>query len=416
MRLQLTAVLLLVASSAHADDRSEVSTSLFAEQRDGGKGGLVVVHPQALLGFDLGSVMSLDLSYAADIVSGATSTVYQADAVSSATTFSDMRNEGSIGIGFAGKRSKLVVGATFGAERDYLTRQLSAAATIDLPGRNTTVGLAYSHSFDAVCDRDNAAVKPIEARALTGGDACDKGNYISPEANAAAGTVWRDVAIDTAQVTLTQNLSPTSNMQLALYGQILEGFQSNPYRRVRIGSNSPQEHIPDTRARWSSSLRVNKFLPKLRGAVHAGARFYNDTWRIFSGDLELGYSQYVGNSILLKLYTRIYQQTAASFFKDAFFYQTASTAGEYWTGDRELAALRNGVLGAKLTIITIADETPVWKLFDKLQVNVKAEVLALDLLPADDPAMNVAGIDGQFIYGNRLVDSVTLQIGLLGSY
>ena len=49
-------------------------------------------------------------------------------------------------------------------------------------------------------------------------------------------TVWRDLSIDTAQATLTQNLSPTMNLQLALFGQVLEGFQSNPYRRVRIGA------------------------------------------------------------------------------------------------------------------------------------------------------------------------------------
>ncbi|MCX5744023.1 MAG: DUF3570 domain-containing protein [Proteobacteria bacterium] len=417
MRLQLTATALLLISSgrALAEDRSEVSTSLFAEQRDGGKGGLLVVHPQALLGFDLGSVLALDLSYAADIVSGATSTVYQADAISSATKFSDVRQEGSIGIGLAGKRSKLELGATFGTERDYLTRQLGGTATIDLPGRNTSVAIAYSHSFDAVCDRDNSAAKPIEAKALTGADACAKKSGVVAK-DTPGTTLWQDLAIDTAQVTVTQNVSPTMNAQVALYGQILEGFQSNPYRRVRIGANSPQEHIPDTRARWSISARLNRFLPKLHAAVHASARFYNDTWEVVAGDLELGYSQYVGNNLLLKFYVRAYQQGAASFFKDAFFYQTASTAGEYFTGDRELAPLRNGMLGAKLTLITVAGDKPVWGLFDKLSINVKGEAILLDLLPADDVASNTAGIDGQFIYGNKFVDAVVLQLGLLGTY
>ena len=58
---------------------------VFAEKRDGGKGGLTVIHPQADVGFDLGRYVTLDAGYAADAVSGATATIYQVDAVSSAT-------------------------------------------------------------------------------------------------------------------------------------------------------------------------------------------------------------------------------------------------------------------------------------------------------------------------------------------
>src|SRR5262249_51639047 len=149
------------------------------------------------------------------------------------------------------------------------------------------------------------------------------------------------LSIDTAQVTITQNISPTLNGQLAVYGQVLDGFQSNPYRRVRIGSAAPQEHIPNVRDRWSVSLRLNRFLPKLHSAAHFDARFYDDPWHVIGGDVELGYSQYIGTSLLLKVHARVYQQSAAAFFKDAFFYETQSTAGSYYTGDRELSPVRN---------------------------------------------------------------------------
>ena len=46
-------------------------------------------------------------------------------------------------------------------ERDYLSRQIGGDASIDLPGRNTTVDLAYSHSFDTVCDKDNGDAMPL---------------------------------------------------------------------------------------------------------------------------------------------------------------------------------------------------------------------------------------------------------------
>jgi hypothetical protein len=416
MRLQLTAALLLVLSGvAVADDRAEVSTMLFSEKRDGNKGGLTVVHPQADVGVDLGRYVTMDVGWSADAVSGATSTVYQVDAVSAATTFSDVRNEGNVALGFQGKRSRISFNATVGTERDYLSHQIGGNASIDLPGRNTTVAVAYSHSFDQVCDRDNGMVMPLERRALVHADPCNKTGLVFGK-DLPGTTLWRDVSIDTAQATVTQNLTPTMNLQIAGYGQVLDGFQSNPYRRVRVGGNTPQEHIPNERARWSISARLNRFLPKFHGAAHFSARFYDDTWRVVGGDLELAYSQYIGNSLLVRLHARVYQQSAAKFFKDAFFYQTESTAGEYFTGDRELSPVRDAMIGGKLVLITLKGEKPVWHLFDRLQLEAKADVLLLDQLPTEDLSTNPMGIKTQFLYGNGLLDAVILQLGLVGSY
>jgi hypothetical protein len=415
-----TAAIVAGAPVALAEDRAEVSTSLLAEKRDGGKGGLTVLHPQALFGVDLGRFVSLDVGYAADVVSGATATVYQVDATTGATKFSDVRNEGTIALGFNGKRSRLAVSGTFGTERDYLTRQLGGSASIDLAGRNTTVSLAYTHGSDQICNRDNGMANPLEARALTGADECAKPSIISGDdtldATGARLTRWERLSIDTAHVGVVQNLSPTMNLQLALYGQVLEGFQSNPYRRVQVGQNTPQEHIPDTRARWSVTARLNRYLPKLAAAAHFDGRFYNDTWGVTGGNVGLGYSQYIGKPLLLRVYLRVYQQSAATFFRDAFFYETLSTAGEYWTGDRELSPVRNATVGGKLSVITVGGDKPVWGLFDKLQLHVKGDIMLIDVVAADSLEMNVDGIDRQFIYGNSLIDGVVLQLGLLGNY
>ena len=409
------AVALAAPSVAVADDRAEVSTTLFLENRDGAAGGLRVLHPQADFGIDLGRFVTFDLGWTADVVSGATASVYQVDAVSTATKFEDIRNQGSIGLGFHGKRSRLTFGATLGTERDYITRQFGGSASIDLPGRNTAVAIAYTRSLDLVCDRDNADLKPLERKALIGTDPCEKTGGILGK-DSLGMTVWRGVTIDTAQATVTQNLSPTMNAQLALYGQILEGFQSNPYRRVRIGPNAPQEHIPDTRARWSVSLRLNRYLQKLKAAVHVDGRFYDDTWGVVGGNIELGYSQYLGKSLLLKFYGRVFQQSAASFFKDAFYYETEGTAGEYFTGDRELSPVRSAIAGGKITLIKIGGDKPVIGLFDKLQLNARADVMFLDVLAADSLETNSRGIDQQFIYGNSLIDAITIQLGVLGNY
>jgi len=78
--------------------------------------------------------------------------------------------------------------------------------------------------------------------------------------------------------------------------------------------------------------------------------------------------------------------------------------------------VRNGIIGGKLTVITVGGDHPVWGLFDKLQFNVKGDILFLDRLPANNLADNQMGIDKQFLYGNSFLDAVILQLALQGNY
>lgn len=408
---------------ARADDKIDVTTTWFQENRRGGKGGLTVIHPQVDLGVDLGDHVSLEAGYTADAVSGATAKVYSVDAVSSATTFKDLRHQGTVGLTFAGSRARLGASATYATERDYLSLTVGGNAAIDLPGKNTNLALAYSHGADQVCDRANAEATPFERRTLTGTDPCTKGllsgedTFVMDRPELGTITTWRDLTIDTAQATVTQNLTPTAVLQLSLYGQVLDGKQSNPYRAVRIGPNEPQESVPETRARAAFTARLNRFVPALRGAVHLQARGYSDTWGVNAATVELGYSQYLGDSLVFRLRGHLHQQTAATFFKDAFYYQTESSAGAYFTGDRELGAIRDVMVGGKLTMISVAeDDHDLLGVFERLQLNLKADVLFLDELAADDPAGNPAGIDGQFLSSGQLVDAFTLQLGLQLDY
>ncbi len=216
---------------ARADDKIDLTTTWFQENRRGDKGGLTVIHPELDLGIDLGEHVSLDGSYTADAVSGATAKVYSVDAVSSATTFKDLRHQGTLGLTFAGRRATLGGGASLGVERDYLSLTFSGNAAIDLPGKNTNLALSYSHGADQVCDRANAELSPFERRTLVGADPCKKtilrgaDTYVMDRPELGTITTWRDLSIDTVQATMTQNLSPTSVLQLSLYGQILDGMQ-----------------------------------------------------------------------------------------------------------------------------------------------------------------------------------------------
>ena len=409
------ACLACLALPARADDRADATTTYYFENRRGGQGGLSVIHPQLDLGIDIGDTVTLGAGYAADVVSGATASVYQTDAVSTATPFDDTRHEARLSLTLAGRRSSLTMFGGFGIESDYASLSAGASGNIDLPGKNTNLALSYTHNFDQVCDKENGMLEVLERQPLTLSNLCLKKQGIRGENVEGGETVWRDLSIDTVQATLTQNLSPTANVQISLYGQVLDGFQANPYRRVLVGANVAQESMPGVRGRLALQVRGNRFFPFLRSAVHASLRGYSDTWGVSSGSAELGYSQYLGSSLLFRVRSRFYQQTAATFFKDALSYETESAAGEFFTGDRELAPVRNILLGGKLSLMTIAEEgKQVWGTFDKVQFNVKADVLFLDELAANDVSDEDRA--AQFLTSDQLLDVIVLQLGLLLSY
>jgi hypothetical protein len=426
MRLQLTrraalAVGALMTASpivpaARADDKIDLTTTWYLERRRGPEGGLSVVHPQLDIQLDAGDSVTVGLGYSADVVSGATASVFSVDAVTSATPFDDVRHEAHASLGIRGSRSRLVVTGGAGVERDYTSINVGVAGDVDLPGKNTNLGLSYAHNFDDVCDRDNGMAGALDRRALTGLQACDKSSVLLTE-DRPGETVWRGVEIDTAQATLTQNLSPTLVVQGGLYGQVLRGFQSNPYRRVRVSGVEPQETVPEVRGRLALFAQANKYLTGLHSAVHGSARGYSDTWGVNSLALEMGYSQYFGDSLLVRMRGRVYQQTEASFFKDAFFYDTEGPAGAYFTGDRELAPIRNVLGGAKLSYIGVGEEgRSVWGLFDEIRFELKGDVLLLEELPANPEDENPDGIDGQFLSSGQLIDAFILQLALHTSF
>ena len=402
----------LAAPLARADDRADFSTTWYVERRKGSEGGLSVVHPQADLEVDAGDHASLGLGYSADVVSGATAAVFTVDATSSATRFEDTRHEGRLSLGFHGQRSALTLTGGAGFERDYTSIIAAAAGNVDLPGKNTNLALSYTHNFDHVCDRDNEMATALERRALTGVDPCETKSVIMVE-DTEGETAWRDLDIDTAQATLTQNMSPTLVTQASLYGQVLRGFQANPYRRVRVAGVEPQESVPDVRGRAALMLQANKFLEAIRGTAHGSVRGYSDTWGVNSVALEMAYSQYFGDFLLIRFRGRIYQQSEATFFKDAFYYDTSGPAGQYFTGDRELAPIRNVITGAKLSYIGVNEEGGnVWGLFDEVQLDLKGDILFLDELPANPTDTNPMGIDKQFLSSGQLLDAFVLQLSL----
>lgn len=122
--------------------------------------------------------------------------------------------------------------------------------------------------------------------------------------------------------------------QVTLTGQLIDGFQSNPYRAVWLGRSAAQEHHPDNRFRYAASVAARLWIEPLNGAVSVFVRAYRDNWDVRSITAQLAYEQTIDGSIRIRAHARYYTQGAAAFFSDDY---SLRPRGQYFTGDRELS-------------------------------------------------------------------------------
>ena len=399
--LGIAALAILCAGvAARAENRADFSLNYFLEPARSQR--LHIVIPQLSANFDVHPMFSINIGYDADIVTGATPRVYgsPADAISSATTFSDVRHAPHAGMELRTGPVTLNAGYTFSTEHDYRSHQLNTAAKVDLWGKNTTFLLGYSHNWDQVCDVDNRGAQPLERRSLTTSDGCFADTM---------GLRLEPVTINSYSASLSQIFHPIVAGDLTTSFEVVEGFQTNPYRRVRMfgGTVEAQESHPLLRQRVAVQARLRIAITKAKASVHALGRFYWDTWGIKSFTGEVSYQMYVIPQLLLAVRGRFYQQGRAVFYRDAGeqnSYETVGPVGQYFTGDREMSPFRDYLVGVKLSYLKFANEKgKIGKVFQSLDVHLKADVMGYEALTPAPP--NLPRSDG-------FLDALIAQLGV----
>ena len=369
----------LPSAPARATQDASARVTVFQEpSRD--NEGITVTHPQLDLGTTLGPEFHLGLGYEVDIVTGATPKIFQpppgtidVDTVSSATKFSDIRHQFHGALTYERPASSISLGGSYGWESDYKSLAVTGGTTSDLLDHNFTVGLSYTHNFDQVCDANNAPLgdQPLKLKALTSSAKCFTAD---PE------IATHRVHIDTFQPSLSWTVTPKLLVQLGSTVQILDGFQSNPYRSVALGQerNVPQERLPQFRQRYSLYGRMLYALPAVRGSAHVNVRGYADSWAVQAVTGELLLNKYFGNSFLVTLRGRYHLQSGASFYRDAVDYRNLGPNGKYWTGDRELSPMSNYLTGGKVALLRRPEqERSSW--FVDMELDLKYELLLYHL-------------------------------------
>ncbi len=324
---------------------------------------MFVYTPSATLTANPWDWLSVNGGWEADVVSGASvstkagpaykATQPSADVISTASVH-DFRNVGRGGFTVKKDNTSFGAGGLYSTENDYHSVSFNVMARTELFEHNTQLEMDYAHNFDDVCDlvQDPNAL-PSARLALPSSKGCFTKD---------ATRTQHDIAIDNFQGTWSQAITPVFQVQGVYTLQIVNGFQSDPYRSVVLGNGiKAQEYTPLNRYRHSIALRGNYYLRALKAALRMGLRGYWDTWNITSGTVELEYEQYLGSVFRIGANGRLYKQSGAIFWSDDYTGGAAPLGpkGQYFTGDRELSPFFSFMLGVKLTIQVAAGEKKI---------------------------------------------------------
>ncbi|PIE20981.1 MAG: hypothetical protein CSA66_00255 [Proteobacteria bacterium] len=240
------------------------------------------------------------------------------DVVSAATPrgyFQETRQE--YGAQVAGELDALTLsaGGTYSRENDYSSVSGSLGASLALAGKDTTLAASYAFTDSNV------------------GRAKDPG-------------FERDLDAHLVTLTATQTLSAVAIGQLAYTLAALDGFQSSPYRTVRVadGTRSP-ERTPDERLRHAIVARARLALTPT-WFLSGDYRLYVDSWGISAHAVQAGVSHRIAGArwLSIRLRDRVSLQSGASFYRDVYDERRA-----FMTADRELGGAWSNLVGLKLT-------------------------------------------------------------------
>jgi hypothetical protein len=259
---------------------------------------------------------------------------------------------------------------TYGTENDYRSHSIFVSARTEAYEHNTQLQIDYARNFDSVCTR-RQAVNDTAAGfvALENANGCFADDPLR---------MTRPLAIDGFQASWTQAWTPVFMTQLAYTAQLLDGFQSNPYRSVVLAQGlKAQEHHPDNRARQSLTLRLNVFLRPVKAAVRVAGRLYRDTWDVTSGTAELEAEKYLVAGVRVAARGRFYMQSGAVFWSDDYTGgdPPLGPRGQYWTGDRELSPFLSGMAGLRVSYQVDPSKGRIMGLFSGMRTGSSLDVV-----------------------------------------
>jgi hypothetical protein len=404
--VQLRVPIALLALGLAAGARAQASGQVVAYttgfyEFGGGQLYNVIVDPSVRARVDPSPDVTVRAGWDADIVSGASVAVVDApsaevDAISTATQYDDFRNVFSGGVELRSQYGTLRGSYAYGFESDYRSHSFTIGGRAEMFERNTAFDISYGRGFDTVCNLAQPdGQEAVERQALDGSEGCFDDD--------APDRMTLDIDLHTFQGSWTQAWAPIFTTQVTVTAQIIDGFQSNPYRSVWLGRAAAQENHPRERTRYAAGLAARLWLEPLHGALHLNGRVYRDTWDVRSITAGLAYEQSFGRGLRFKVRGRYYRQGAAAFFSDDY---AVRPRGQYFTGDRELSDQETFLVGGQFVwTLTPSSEGASLGPFSQFRLLLKADWMHHEFpsfnygavgVPNRDALIGTLGLEFQF--------------------
>jgi hypothetical protein len=394
-------VALLAAQSAWAQERGRARADIQVYAQPAANDFLLVITPRVDGDVAATKWLRFDVNALADVVTGATKRTYgPPDVVTAATRFNELRVSVGAGAAATAGPATISAGYQFGTENDYRSHLIRAGLKLDLLQHNTIITADYAHGFDSICDLDQSGVPILLRQPLDTSKACFSG---------VSGLTTEPLSIDTVEASLVQTITRSWLVGVVGSYQHLDGFQSNPYRRVRLsnGLYQAQESHPRLRNRGSLTLRVRHAFERWSASIGGDVRLYRDDWGIQSITGEASWEQPFHKARpewRWQVRGRGYVQSGATFYRDAGradSYDRMGPVGLYFTADQALAPLADLLLGARFIYANNRpSERRYWRMFSAVEASLLFNYVKIFALTPEPPnAERTRGFASALVFG-----------------
>ncbi len=332
-------LLLFLCGEAAAAVLPEERADLLYHSYDGG--GAEIEGPSVLLRKNLGSSVSVGLNHYVDNVTSAS-----IDVLVSASEYTEKRTENSVAIDYLRQKTTMSAAYTRSKESDFDATTLSLGISQDMFGDLTTLSIGFSLGDNVISQNGN---DDFEEEATV-----------------------RSYRVDLSQI-FTRNLVMATSFETITD----EGYLNNPYRSVRYldpgretGYSFQPEVYPETRTSNAIALRANYYLAQ-RAALHAGLRWFEDSWDIDATTYEIGYTLPYEEDWIFGARLRLYDQSSADFYSDLFPHEGAQN---YLARDKELSSFSSTTIGVSASY----QFGRAWKAIDRGSVNLELDWIRFD--------------------------------------
>jgi len=227
--------------------------------------------------------------------------------VMSGATISETRDEVNLSLGFKQAGNAHTVLAGYSAENDYNAVFMSYGGERELGNNHTTLSWGASFSHDR----------------LSPTDAEQYGRVKHAEKNNASGSFG-----------FTRVINRNALIQSGVQVTYLDGFLSDPYKRMWINGKVFNDNRPGVRTIFSWTTRFRQYFAGSNAALHADYRYYFDDWGIRAHTMDLAWVQPFGQNFELAPSVRYYGQAAADFYIPAI---ADGPQPDRWSSDYRLA-------------------------------------------------------------------------------